>query len=515
MKDEGRKSNVEVMTYVDEASKLIIDDHDTTSLATNDRPDVALHGKSGHGSTNTSKYGTLEDKRTNETKRFRSRTKSALSWVSSEISYGIGDSLNIHLAGALMSHDHIPSSDRVSTAFLMGVNLQSMILGTSLLSIPFCVKIAGFWGIVMIVVVGLFSLLTADVLTDCQYEKSYSEPGFYKRVNVSFVDMANSCWKVGGDYLSKIFVYLSLARNVVVIILLTDIVNCVLRNFNVPYFDKKLISVFWTLAVLPLLFIRRVSRLAWVSFVGLNLYLVVIFAVLILCCFEYRSWNLSNISMKFDVDGVGIATGIIINSYAVHMNLPALEGSLRHPRSYRRTSAVSFVVNVIIKVAFGVCGYLTYTAATEQEITNNVHEYRPLPILLQISVMFFSYFTIPLQSFVVFELIDNTFRPHFPACDSHDLCWMLVSRTFVMLLCLLVAVLIPNFSVVVGLIGSLRGSMICLILPALFYIKLQRRYKCGDTLRRIACYLTVVFETVAAVVGVYASLKAIVFGKSH
>ena len=47
----------------------------------------------------TTKYGSIDDK-TNETLRPpRRRTKSVLSWVSSEVSYGIGDSLNLHLAG--------------------------------------------------------------------------------------------------------------------------------------------------------------------------------------------------------------------------------------------------------------------------------------------------------------------------------------------------------------------------------------------------------------------------------
>ena len=84
-----------------------------------------------------------------------------------------------------------------------------------------------------------------------------------------------------------------------------------------------------------------------------------------------------------------------------------------------------------------------------------------------------------------------------------------------MSLCLLVALLIPNFSVVVGLIGSVRGTMICLILPSLFYLKLQKTYRCVDTLRRMACVVTVAFGFLAAVVGVFASVKAIVRGRSH
>ena len=65
--------------------------------------DKSLHKKERSSSYIGTKYGSIE--------RAKERTRSLLSWVSSDVSYGIGDSLNIHLAGALMSHADIPSND--------------------------------------------------------------------------------------------------------------------------------------------------------------------------------------------------------------------------------------------------------------------------------------------------------------------------------------------------------------------------------------------------------------------
>lgn len=192
------------------------------------------------------------------------------------------------------------------------------------------------------------------------------------------------------------------------------------------------------------------------------------------------------------------------------MNLPSLEGSLKNPDSYRRSSCLSFIFNIIAKVGFAVCGYLTYLSKTDQEITSNVDQYHPLPTLLRIAVMFFAYFTIPLQSYVVFELIDSQFRRKFPIWENREYTWLCISRSLFMTLCLFVAVVIPDFSIVVSLIGSLRGSMISLVLPALFYVRLQTHEVSG--VKKIACYVTAVFGTCAAFIGVFSSVMAIAVG---
>lgn len=436
----------------------------------------------------------------------RSRKNTVLEWAN--ISFGISQSLSHNdLCSTIPSLLDVPSDDRRSSGFLMGVNLQSMILGTSLLSLPYCFKVAGIWSLVLIFFIGVLSTFTANILSDCQYQMSKSRPDRNKRVYVSFVDMSRSCWNSTGAFVMEILVYISLARNIVVIILLSDITHEILTEVGVSKYDKKLLSVAWTLLTLPLLFITRVSILAWVSFFGLILYLIAMTAVMVLCIMNFENWNFTNISMDFDIQGVGIACGIIINSYAVHMNLPALEASLHKPEVYKKINNLTFISNVIAKIAFALFGYLTFAEKTQQEITSNIYTHPPLPTILRFAVAFFAYFTTPLQSFVVFTLVDETFQPKFPACRNSFI-WLLISRSLFMTVCLLIAVLIPQFGLVVSLIGSIRGSAITLILPALYYISLATNKKQRSKL--ILAYFTAMFGIIASVVGAYSSISAMV-----
>lgn len=436
----------------------------------------------------------------------RSMSSFVQSWA--QVSYGIGASLNEHIENTVYSLLNIPSSDRRSNSILMSVNLQSMIMGTTMLSVPYCVRLAGVWALVLIVVIGFVTNFTASIISDCQYQLSLSNPGLYKRVYANFIDMSKASLNNVGTYIMVLLTYLSLARNIVVIILLCDVTSEILAVVGITTYDKQILSVIWTLLTIPLLLIRKISILAWISFIGLVLYLSALFSMLILSCVSYSKWNFSQIPWRVDITGIGIAIGIIVNSYAVHLNLPNLEGSLSEPGVYKKTTTVTFFINIFTKIAFALCCYLTYTDTTQSEITSNIDGWFPMPLLLRISIMFFSYFTIPLQSFVVFEMIDHTLLPHFPIFDNNIYVWTILSRSVFMTMCLFVAILIPHFGIVVSLIGSVRGSMIALILPACFYIKIQTHKK--TYCKKILCYLVVLFGSLAGGVGLYSSIAALV-----
>ena len=427
------------------------------------------------------------------------------SWA--QMSYGLSSSFSINMLGTVVSLDDVPSDDRRSSGFLMSISLQSMILGTSLLSIPYCLKVAGVWSLVLTLIIGVVSTFTANILSECQYQESFSRPRLFKRIHTSFVDMSRACWSSAGGILMEALVYFSLARNIVVIILLADISCEILNEFVTDGYNKNILSVFWMFATLPLLFITRISVLAFVSFIGLILYLIAMFVIMILCLIQAKHWGYSNFSTEFDIKGFGIAAGIILNSYAVHMNLPALEASLRKPNQYNMINKLTFFSNTVIKIAFALVGFFTFAQDTQQEITSNIHVYYPLPTIIKSAVMFFAYFTIPLQSFVVFTLIDDTFKPKFTAC-TNNMIWLLISRSLFMTLCLLIAVLVPNFSVVVSLIGSIRGSFITLILPSLYYITLKTHDK--QLYKVVIAVLTAVFGCVLGIIGCYASTAAII-----
>ncbi|XP_065666971.1 vesicular inhibitory amino acid transporter isoform X2 [Hydra vulgaris] len=404
----------------------------------------------------------------------------------------------------------IPSDDRLSSNFLVGISMQSMILGTSLLSVPYCVKLAGVWGITLIFLIGLLTTVTADMLAQCQYQVSRRK--FNKRVYSTFVEMCTACFKTKGTYLMEFLVYLSLVRNVVVIILLSDLSDEIVKTFSNMHYDKKVLPVLWTLAVLPLLFVSKVSKLAWFTFIGMILYLSSIAFMFGIFLTTTRSWSLISISSHWDFKDVGIAIGIIINSYAVHMNLPSLEGSMKTPTFYSCVTNVSFGLNVVIKLIFGICGYFAYSNNTFDEITRNIDNQRffILSYIIKLSQIIFAYFTIPLQSHVVFELMDLNFKHHFPIFFGRDQWWTFLSRLLIMTVLLLIALVMPHFGLAVSIIGSVRGSLIALVLPPLFYINLKTHTM--SKIKLCFCYVTAGFGLLLGTFGLYSSVYKLVIG---
>ena len=403
----------------------------------------------------------------------------------------------------------IPSDDRLSSNVLIGTSIQSMILGTSLLSIPYSIKLAGVWGLILIFVIGVLSTITADILSECQYQISRRQSA-KKRIHSTFVDMCAACFHTRGKHVMEALVYLSLARNVIIIILLADLTEELIGG-KMQY-DKSVLPVLWTVAVLPLLFISKVSKLAWFTFIGMILYLLSVAAMFGIFMSTFRTWSFQSNFLHWDIKRVGVASGIIINSYAVHMNLPSLEGSMKKPSSYVYVTSLSFSMNVIIKMAFGLFGFLAFGENTSDEIANNLTQMHidinVVRYCIRGSLILFTYFTIPLQSHVVFELIDSNFRYHFPIFSGKDQLWTLLSRLIVMTASLLVALLIPHFGIAVSIIGSVRGSLISLVLPPLFYINLKTHPL--SKIKLFICYITVTLGILIGGIGFYSSVDALI-----
>ena len=404
-----------------------------------------------------------------------------------------------------VSLQHVPSIDRRSSAWLVGINIQSMILGTSVLSFPYAFVNTGIWAIPLVVWIGAASSFSGSLLQDCLYQKSCKYP-WPKRVRKSYLEISSRAWKSYGKPVMELIVFLSILRNVIILILLTNLTVEVFDGFI--FFDKRLITVLWAIGVLPFLFIKRVSSLAWISFFGLSLYLISLLAVLVHCVLECKIWSFSKLHLEFRIEKFGIAAGIIINSFSQHLSFPPVEGSMRMPEKYSLTLHTSFGINIIAKVFLGISGAMAYGDVVCQSVTSNLTE-KNISIPSDIGIAFFAYFTLPMQSFVVLDLIDSKYFPHFTVFqNSNCWCWLVLSRSLVLLPCLFIAVLIPQFGLLVSFVGSIRGSLICLVLPPLFYLTIHHNKI--SIYRKVQCLLIIITGIALGGVGAYSSSKALV-----
>ena len=404
-----------------------------------------------------------------------------------------------------VSLQHVPSIDRRSTTAMVSINIQSMILGTSVLSFPFAFVIAGIWAIPSVVLIGIASSISGIFLQDCLYQKSRKHT-WPKRVRKSYLEICRRAWPNHGNLIMEVIVFMSILRNVIVLILLTNLTYEVCKSFI--FFDKRVLTVLWAMAVLPFLFIKRVSSLAWISFIGLSLYLVALVTLVVHCIVGYKTWSFSKLHLEFRVEKFGIAAGIIINSFSQHLAFPPVEGSIRTASRYPLALYSAFCINVIFKVIFGVSAAMMYGNTICQSVTANLTN-RNIAIPSNIGIAFFAYFTLPMQSFVVFDLIDSKYLPYFTIFkNSHSWCWLILSRSLVLLPCLFIAVLMPHFGLLVSFAGSIRGSLISLILPPILYMKIfQKRI---TIFRKMQCCFILFIGVTLGATGIYSSSKAFV-----
>ena len=397
-----------------------------------------------------------------------------------------------------------PSPDRRSSAWLAGVNLQSMVLGTSVLGFPFAFMQAGIWAVPLVVIIGISTIISAGLLRDCLYQKS-KKSNRWKRVRRTYVEVCTSAWPKYGKVVTEFVVFLGLLRNVIVLILLTNLIVEALKG--VIRIDRGIITVVWALAVLPFLFIKRVSSLAWISFIGLSLYLIAIAAIVVDCLLHYASWSIVNLHFKFSLEKVGLAAGIIINSFSQHLSFPPVEGSMKKPKRFKATVFVTFAINIIVKIFLGISAVMTYGDTIDQSITGNLTDTR-LAIPCNIAIAFFAYFTLPMQSFVVLDLIDSKFLPHFPVFyDANSWGWLFLSRSLVLTFGLLVAVLVPQFGLLVSFVGSIRGSLVSLVFPPVLYLVLFKRK--ASFMKKTVCVVVAAIGIILGGTGIYSSTKAV------
>lgn len=140
----------------------------------------------------------------------------------------------------------------------------------------------------------------------------------------------------------------------------------------------------------------------------------------------------------------------------------------------------SHIAAAAFKSLFGYLGYLTWAEDTEEVITNNLQnpDFKCFVNLILVVKALLSY---PLPYYAAVELIEKTYfrgkpqtiGPTVFALDGELKVWALAMRTCIVLLTILMAIFIPHFAILMGLIGSFTGTMLSFIWPCYFHLKLK------------------------------------------
>lgn len=400
------------------------------------------------------------------------------------------------------------SEDGQATTILALWNMINMILASSsVLAMPYAIALGGFAALFLILVIGFFDDITSVLLVDCLYEIS-PKSRLRKRVRASFAEIAADVWgPMGGRLVDFITVGLSYCSCVLMVMMLGSSMMDLFRNLIVLSIQEW--CLLCALAMLPTVFVKRLSILAWLSMLAVLAVFIIVFILLGFCLGESNSWALENIP-SFNLNTFPISLGIILFSYCGHTVFPGIEGSMQEPKKYKKVSHGAFSSVTAIKFLVGLFGCLTFGSSTQSIAILNLSSSHAsiLSKIATFMVIVNVYFSYPLNMFVVSGTLDIVLLPKFPICykdKRYNYLWVFATRTILVLSTLGIAIAVPHFGLLMSIFGSLFGVCITLIFPCLFHLQLK-----WNKLRwysKVSEMFIVLFGIVAGILGlIYSSV---------
>ena len=263
------------------------------------------------------------------------------------------------------------------------------------------------------------------------------------------------------------------AATVLYLVLLTTMFSQV--TAKVVKLPVQVWAVVCAFAVLPSVFIKRLSLIAWMSMIAVFSLMGAIVVTISYCISHSGEWKTDNIP-SFDKKTFPIGFGIITFSYCAHAVFPGVEATMKEPKNYNMMMHASFAVSAVMKTLFGVLCVLTFGPLTEQVVTVNMADSVAFNTAATVLVAFNVFFSFPLPLFVVIETVDEVFLPHFPhlrADTKYHWFWVLLSRVLLVTLALFIALVVPHFGLLMGFVGSFTGTCLSFGFPCIAHLKLK------------------------------------------
>lgn len=406
------------------------------------------------------------------------------------------------------------SDDRGASFSLTIANILPCLLGSSLFTMPYVIRNSGYITMVILILLAILSNYTAVLLLDSMYEISPRSKK-RKRVCGDYAEIAKVAF---GDRMAKfvncvLIFYLS-ATNVVVLILIGNTFYALLSMY-VPL-SKLAMTAIFSILVIPALFVRKLSHLAYLSLLSMFCVIVGGASSLILFILKHKSWkdNVKAIPI-FDWEYFALALSVWLYTLIVQSIAPQVEGCMREPSRVTSALIISFASSTVIKIFYGMFGAMAFGMSTLFLVTNNVISMsHPVGSLVNAAVGIYAIACFPLTFFVVGDAIDVIALGKDPKKHKslkkggkYHFLWIAGSRVVAVGVGIAIAVSIPYFGPVVGILGAVLGSMLVYLLPCLFHLKIK--WKKLNIYNKVFEIAVLVIGVTAGIIGLYAAVKSL------
>ncbi|XP_053737908.1 vesicular inhibitory amino acid transporter-like [Synchiropus splendidus] len=394
------------------------------------------------------------------------------------------------------------------TAWEAAWNVTNAIQGIFVLGLPFALAQSGYPGLVLLVLSAWVCNHTGAILVSCLYEE-HAEPSRV-RVRTSYRDIVEACCEgllppgLGGLMVNIAQVVELLMTCTLYLLVSTSLLSDSLSALAVPRSACSLVALLFLLPCLLLTDLRPVSTLSLLCSMA---HILISLLVIVFCLSRASVWSWSFLSVSVDPENFLVSAGVIIFSYTSQIFLPTLEGSMEDRGHFSAMLSCTHAAACVLKTSFSLLAVLTWGSQTSEVITDNLpSELRALVTLCLLAKALLSY---PLPFYSAAELLQSSLLGgerlnHLPQHGGSSR-WMPLLRAALLATTYLLACVVPRFSLLMGLTGSVTGSAMTLILPCLCHLRLQWRLLSGRQRLVDACILSL--GVVCSVSGVMCSVR--------
>ena len=411
------------------------------------------------------------------------------------------------------------SADRGASFLLATGNVLPFLMSSAVFSMPFTIAAGGYASIAAMILLSVLADLTGIILADCLYEIS-PRSRLRKRICMDYVEIADATWgKHGSRLIYFVQVFFLYSADIVNLVLLGASFYGVLKaglRHDISL-SPTVISAIVSTVVIPSLFIQRLSYLGYLSLLSIASVVIGMVAVLVVFIQHYAKWRINAFSIPaFNQEGFTLGLSMMFYAIIVHPVLPQIEGSMQHRNKYKSVLHVSFALSSMVKIIIGVLGALTFGPATNTLVSLNVSKLnRPAGIVSNLALSLYAIFVFPLDLFVVceaFDLITLKQNSKFKKGEKYHNIWILLTRPFLVGIGLGIAVVVPYFGLLIGVLGSLLGTLLVFIFPILFHVQLK--WKSLSRHQIVSEIVLMLIGTAIGIVGLYASVEGLILAVS-
>lgn len=364
--------------------------------------------------------------------------------------------------------NHVEKTHSFQTFF----NIFNANMGTGILAMPYVIRLTGYWGVVMIILIGILGNYTGKILIKCLHENT-PEGCFEKR---TYADLGEAFWPRYGKQMVHIVNFVEQFSHCILFLIMCGTV----MHHTFP--DSGISESVWitiiSLAVLPVAYVRTMKHISHISLLTVIVAMGSSTCVLVYSLFHHKQWKTHNFS-GFTFRHGCIAMGIVTVTYSSNAYLPAIEKSMRYPAEFNAMMNFTYTLVTIIKYNYGILVFFCFGKHTEQIMTLSL-PHSPFRVFLSIAVIITALLFYVVPMFTLYHIFENELDiPLLRKLGNEPLkcCKFctpkLISRFLIIVASIIVAIFVPHFGLLMSFVGGLTGTCLVYVFPCIFHIKLH------------------------------------------